>query len=169
MKKLCILISIIAIIVLSGCSIKKTTNVGTAQKTKETTTTTQKTKVTTTTNSQKNKENTTALAYKDGVYTAYSDKWKFGQESAVVTIKHGKMIYVTLKRLDTNGKEVNYNDWIGQKETNGSIKPNLKKYRVDMAKRILTNQTYQVDTIAGATVSTSGWKLAVQRALDKAK
>lgn len=79
------------------------------------------------------------------------------------------MIYITLKRLDTKGKEVNYKEWVGQKEANGSIKPNLNKFRIDMAKRMLAKQTYMVDTIASATVSTGGWKLAVQRALDKAK
>lgn len=34
---------------------------------------------------------------------------------------------------------------------------------------MLAKQTYKVDTIASATKSTSGWKVAVQRALDKAK
>lgn len=159
MKKLCILISIISIITLCGCN-KKTTTIGTSQTT---------TKLTTTTKTTPPAIIPKTTAYKDGVYTAYGNKWKFGQESAVVTIKKGKLIYVTLKRLDTTGKEVNYKDWVGTKEANGSIKPNLNKFRVDMAKRILAHQTYQVDTIAGATVSTSGWKLAVQRALEKAK
>lgn len=114
-------------------------------------------------------QHTTTAGYKDGTYTALDDKWKYGQESATITIKKGKMIYILLKRLDTTGKQVNYNDWTGKKQANGQIKPNLKKFRLDMAKRMLTNQTYQVDTISTATVSTGGWKVAVQRALEKAK
>jgi uncharacterized protein with FMN-binding domain len=157
MKKLGIFICAMMIMSLFGCNTApKTTktkpNPGVAQ------TTTTKSGV-----------NTTTKKYKDGTYTALSDKWKYGQESATITIKGGKMIYITLRRLDLTGKEVNYNDWVGKKQANGQIKPNLKKFRLDMAKKMLTNQTYQVDTIASATVSTGGWKVAVQRALDKAK
>lgn len=62
---------------------------------------------------------------------------------------------------------MNYNDWTG-KEVEGKKRPNLKQFKDDMAKRTLGKQTYEVDTIASATVSCTGWKLAVKRALEKA-
>lgn len=174
MKKLGIFICALFVVSMVGCNTKPKTpaNQGTAQGTKTPVTTTKTTTTTTTTpagTQTKGGTNTTKAKYKDGIYTAYGDKWQFGQESATVKIKNGKMINVVLHRLDTNGKEVNYSQWTGQKEANGSVKPNLKKYRSDMAKRMLANQTYLVNTISGATVSTGGWKIAVQRALDKAK
>jgi uncharacterized protein with FMN-binding domain len=157
MKKLGIVICVIMIISLVGCNTKPSTTTkpkpgqGTAQTSKKTT------------------SSAVSVHYKNGVYTALDDKWAYGQESATVTIKGGKITYITLKRLDTKGKEVNYKDWVGKKQANGEIKPNLKKFRVEMATRMLAKQTYKVDTIASATKSTSGWKVAVQRALDKAK
>lgn len=151
MKKIGIVVCIIMIMSLLGCNTttKTPTTQGTAQSNKGTHTTTAK--------------------YKNGTYTALSDKWKYGRESATVIIRGGKISYILLKSLDTAGKEVNYNDWIGKKQANGEIKPNLKEFRVDMAARMMAKGTYQVDTIASATVSTRGWKIAVQRALDKAK
>jgi uncharacterized protein with FMN-binding domain len=153
-KKLGIFICAIMIMSLLGCNTKPktSTNQGVAQNTPA-----------------KSGTNTTTAKYKDGTYTGLSDKWKYGQESATIIIKNGKMTYINLKRLDLTGKEVNYNDWVGKKQANGEIKPNLKKFRVDMAREMISYQTYQVDTIASATVSTGGWKLAAQRALDKAK
>jgi uncharacterized protein with FMN-binding domain len=157
-KKIGVIICALMITTLLGCSTttKPKVSQGTAQST--------------TTGAVTNKgTHTTTAKYKDGSYTAFSDKWAKGQESAVVKIRGGKMIYVTLKRLDTKGKEINYKIWTGKKQANGVTYPNLNKFRVDMAKKMLANQTYMVDTIAGATVTTGGWKLAVQRALDKAK
>lgn len=108
-----------------------------------------------------------AVVYKDGTYTAEGDPWQYGKEDATVIIKGGKITDITLRRLDTNGKEVNYNDWTGQTKDNKTY-PNLKQYRVDMAKRMIDAQSSEVDTISGATVSTNNWKLAVRRALEKA-
>lgn len=111
----------------------------------------------------------TAANYKDGTYDAMGDKWEHGQESAVVTIEKGKITKVDLKRLDTAGKEVNYDEWTGEKDATGKVRPNLKQFRLDMAKKIIDKQSTQIDDIAGATVSAKNWKVAAQRALDKAK
>jgi uncharacterized protein with FMN-binding domain len=157
LKKIGVIICAFMITSLFGCNTttKTKTNQGTAQST---------------TSGAVNKgTNTTTVKYKDGTYTAFSDKWAKGQENATVRIKGGKMIYITLRRLDTKGKEVDYKVWTGKKQPSGVVYPNLNKFRIDMAKKMLANQTYMVDTIASATVTTGGWKLAVQRALDKAK
>lgn len=123
----------------------------------------------TTNNNTNTSNNTSNVNYKDGTYEAEADKWEYGQESAVVTIEGGKITKVELKRLDTNGKEVNYDEWTGTKDATGKVKPNLKQFRIDMANKIIEKQSAEVDDIASATTSSKGWKTAVQRALDKAK
>lgn len=165
MKKFCIVLCTIMVFSIMGCSTKSTPKPTPQQGTAQTKVVTKPKPVTTTTPIVV----TPKPKYKDGTYTALDNKWAHGQESSTVTIKSGKIIYIRLKRLDTSGKEVNYNDWVGKKQANGEIKPNLKKFRIDMANRMLAKQTSNVDTIASATVSTTGWKVATQRALDKAK
>ncbi|MCR4434633.1 MAG: FMN-binding protein [Clostridiales bacterium] len=108
------------------------------------------------------------VSYKDGTYTGAADPWQYGSEDATVTILDGKIKSISLRRLDTSGKEVNYDEYAGQTK-DGKTYPNLKKFRQDMADRMVAKQTYEVDTISGATTSTTNWKLAVKRALEKAK
>jgi uncharacterized protein with FMN-binding domain len=105
--------------------------------------------------------------YKDGTYTEEGDKWQYGNENATVIIRDGKIAGITLRKIDKIGKEVNYDQWIG-KNINGNIKPNLKEYRINLVKKMSEKQTYDVDAIAGATISSENWKRAVHRALDKA-
>lgn len=106
--------------------------------------------------------------YKDGTYDGKADKWEYGAEDATVVIEKNQIKSITLRRLTTEGAEVNYDDWAGQTK-DGKTYPNLKQYRVDMAQKMLDKQTYDVDTITGATTSTKNWKISVQRALEKAK
>ena len=106
-------------------------------------------------------------SYKEGIYTEEGDKWKYGNENATVIIKNGKVTGITLRKLDKIGKEVNYEKWVGEK-VNGSINPNLNKYRIDIAHHMLEKQTYDVESISGATISSENWKRAVRKALDKA-
>ncbi|MEG6567380.1 FMN-binding protein [Thermoanaerobacterium saccharolyticum] len=120
---------------------------------------------------QKPKPQTTPkVSYKDGTYTGAGPKWSEGSEDATVVIKNGKITSITLRRLDKSGKEINYDKWTGQKDPKtGKVYPNLKKFRVDMANEMIKKQTYNVDTIAGATETTTNWKIAVKNALEKAK
>lgn len=106
--------------------------------------------------------------YRDGTYTGTGDRWEKGYENATITIKDGKITNITLRRLQPDGKEVDYNQWTG-KTINGKTYPNLKDYRVEMAKRMIDKQSPDVDTISGATTTTNNWKVAVRRALDQAK
>jgi len=106
--------------------------------------------------------------YQDGTYTEKGDAWEHGNEEAMVVISDGKIKEVTLRRLDKEGKEVDYEQWTG-KEINGKVYPDLKKAREDMANAIVDKQTYDVDSISGATVSSENWKLATKRALEEAK
>ncbi|NLK98727.1 FMN-binding protein [Defluviitalea saccharophila] len=104
---------------------------------------------------------------KDGEYTAQGDKREQGSEEATVVIDGGKITDITLRRLDKQGNEVDYDKWTGE-EIDGKTYPNLKQYRIDMANKMIEAQSYDVDTIAGATQSCESWKLAVKRALEQA-
>ncbi|ADL69724.1 FMN-binding protein [Thermoanaerobacterium thermosaccharolyticum] len=128
-------------------------------------------KTTTKSSTQKPKPQTTPkTSYKDGTYTGAGPKWSKGSENATVVIKGGKITSITLRRLDNSGKEINYDKWTGKKDPQtGKVYPNLKKFRVDMANEMIKKQTYNVDTIAGATETTTNWKIAVKNALEKAK
>jgi uncharacterized protein with FMN-binding domain len=107
-------------------------------------------------------------ALKDGTYEGKGDKWQYGDESATVIVAEGKISQITLKRLTTEGQEVNYDEWTGA-EVNGKVQPNLKQFREDLSKAIIAKQSTAVDDIAGATVSSKNWKLAVDRALEQAE
>lgn len=102
--------------------------------------------------------------YKDGTYYGEGEHWEHGYEAAEVTIEGGKITKIVLKRMTTDGQEVNYDEWTGE-----GGRPNLKQFREDMAKEMIEKQTYEVDTIATATTTSEGWKQAVKNALDKAK
>ncbi|HEY5583561.1 MAG TPA: FMN-binding protein [Ruminiclostridium sp.] len=106
---------------------------------------------------------TSASAYKDGTYDEKGDAWDKGQEEANIVITDGKISAVTLKRLEKTGKEVDYTKY------DGTEFPNLKEFKVAMANDIIAKQSADVETISGATISTTNWKVAAQRALDKAK
>jgi len=108
------------------------------------------------------------IKYKDGTFVGIGDKWQHGSEDATVVTNEGKIRSINLRRLDTEGKEVDYDDWTG-KEVNGELHPNLRKFRTDLADAMVDKQSYEVDAISGATVSSENWKLAVKRALEKAK
>ncbi|MFZ5987058.1 MAG: FMN-binding protein [Bacillota bacterium] len=108
------------------------------------------------------------VTYKDGTYQGIGDEWQYGQEDATVVILDGRISSVALRRLDKEGKEVDYNIFSG-KEIEGRVYPNLKQYRLDIADRMIEKQSYNVDAISGATVSSENWKLAVKRALEAAK
>lgn len=106
-------------------------------------------------------------SYKDGTYTEEGDKWKYGNENATIIINNGKIASIILRKLDNIGKEVNYDQWVG-KSINGKINPNLNEYRIDLAQKMLEKQTYEVESISGATISSENWKRAVRKILDKA-
>ena len=105
---------------------------------------------------------------RDGTYNAEGDPWQYGQENATVRIENGRMAEITLRRLTKEGEEVNYDEWIGE-EFNGAVRPDLRAFRIEMANRMVDQQTFEVDSISGATVTADNWKLAVQRCLEQAR
>lgn len=108
------------------------------------------------------------IEYKDGTYTGKGDPWEYGMEDATVVIKDKKIVDVTLRRLDKEGKaEVDYSLFDG-KAHNGKLYPNLLEFKEKMAKEMIKKQKAGVEAISGATKSTTNWTLAAQRALDQA-
>mgnify|MGYP001174094265 FL=1 len=110
------------------------------------------------------KDSGKGATYKDGTYVGQSEKREFGYEEAEVTIVDGQIADIVLKRMTPEGDEVNYDEWTGDDE-----KPNLKQFKEDVAKEMLEKQSYEVDTIATATETVEGWKVAVKNALEQAK
>jgi uncharacterized protein with FMN-binding domain len=105
--------------------------------------------------------------YYDGTFTGRSDVWQFGHEQADVRFEDNEIVEITLKRIWTDGTEVDYSLFDG---TNPDGKPNLKQYRLDLAEDMMTSDDpTDVDAISGATVSSDGWIEAVERAMEKAK
>lgn len=107
-------------------------------------------------------------ALKDGTYEGVGDKWQYGNENATVVVSEGKISQITLRRLTAEGQEVNYEEWTGA-DQGAQTRPNLKQFREDLAKAMIEKQSTAVDDIAGATVSTKNWKIAVDRALEQAE
>lgn len=102
--------------------------------------------------------------YNDGIYTEEGDIWKYGNENATVVIIGGRITSITLRKLDNIGREVDYEEWYSK-----DYSLNLKKHKMDLAQKMLEKQTYDVDSISGATISSENWKRAVQKALNKAR
>lgn len=123
-------------------------------------------------NTNETKEDKTkgdAITYKDGTYVAQGEKRQHGSEEAEVVIKEGKISEITLKRLDAEGKEVDYSLFNGKEVEGKGTMPNLDQYRKDIAKEMIEKQTYEVDTISGATQTIDNWEIAVKDALTQAK
>jgi len=141
MKKTKMLItSLIFLLTLSGCGTKIPTPNKSTPPNKN---------ITNNTNKSSKSNTGTAIKYKDGVYDIKHKSTKPGYEEAVVTIKDSKIQNIKLKRLDNNKKEVNYNDWDGTKND----MPNLKQYRLSLAKEMIKKRSPDVNVITGATQS----------------
>ena len=110
----------------------------------------------------------TKTPYKDGTFTGKSPITKDGQEEAVVIIKDGKISAVTLKVLDTSGKEINYSMYTGQSIDN-KFYPDINSYRMSFAKSIIENQTTNVPEIKEIPEISQNWKVAVDNALTLSK
>ncbi|MGL5822927.1 MAG: hypothetical protein ACRCYE_15090 [Sarcina sp.] len=106
--------------------------------------------------------------YKNGTYTGKSQITNTGQEEAVVTIMDGKISDITLKVLDTSGKEIDYSKYIG-KDINGTYYPNINYYRVSFADSIIQKQNTNIPNIPEIPEISTNWKIAVNAALTEAK
>ncbi|AIQ67537.1 hypothetical protein PGRAT_07735 [Paenibacillus graminis] len=99
--------------------------------------------------------------YQDGVYVAYGNAYSKGTEGAKVTIKDGKITDIELLRtspklIDRNARENYSGVWAAYK---------LMKDRLLGQTR---DSAAAVDAVSGATRSSNGWKLSVDRAFERA-
>lgn len=94
--------------------------------------------------------------YKDGTFIGMSDKTKAGYAKATIIVKNGKVTNVSLKKYNEKGKEIKYTKSI-IKDRNELIKM-LKEKQIMDSTKIGTN-----------TEIVSEWKVAITRALEKAK
>nr|WP_286672874.1 FMN-binding protein [Anaeromonas gelatinilytica] len=72
-----------------------------------------------------------------------------------------------LRKLDNDSKEIDYDNWTG-KEVDGQTFPNLMDYRKTMEEEMIEKQTYDIDSISGATITTENWIESVKLALEEA-
>lgn len=98
--------------------------------------------------------------YQDGVYVAYGDAYSKGTEGAKVTIKDGKIADIELLRtspkiIDRNARDNYSGVWVAY----GLMKDRLIGKTRDGAAA--------VDAVSGATRSSNGWKLSVDRAFER--
>ncbi|MGL5067206.1 MAG: hypothetical protein ACRC6T_05155 [Sarcina sp.] len=111
---------------------------------------------------------TSKSPYKDGTFTGKSSITKRGQEEAIVTIKNGRISAITLKVLDTSGKEINYSDYTGQ-TIDGIFYPNINQYRLNFSTSIVDKQNTNIPDIKEIPEISSNWKIAVNSALIQSK
>ncbi|MBQ4897791.1 FMN-binding protein [Paenibacillus sp. Marseille-P2973] len=100
--------------------------------------------------------------YQDGVYVTYGDAYSKGTEGAKVTIKDGKVADVELLRtspkLIDRDVRINYSGlWQAYEPMETSFRGKTRE------------QAAEVDVVSGATRSSNGWKLAVDRAFARAQ
>lgn len=100
--------------------------------------------------------------YQDGVYVTYGDAYSKGTEGAKVKIKDGKVADVELLRtspkLIDRDVRINYSGlWQAYEPIESSLRGKTRE------------QAAEVDVVSGATRSSNGWKLAVDRAFARAQ
>ena len=101
-----------------------------------------------------------AATYNDGTYTAVSDADHHGYGLATVTISADKITKVDLKEFIETGAEKDFDTY--------KYKPSVQANQ-EMAQRIVKANSIHVDDYTKATSSSTKYKQAVARALDKAK
>ncbi|OMD63137.1 FMN-binding domain-containing protein [Paenibacillus odorifer] len=99
--------------------------------------------------------------YQDGVYVAYGDAYSKGTEGAKIEIKDGKITSIELLRtspklIDRDAR----NNYSALWQAYGLMKDRLLGKTRDGAAA--------VDAVSGATRSSNGWKLSVDRAFERA-
>ena len=107
-------------------------------------------------------------AYKDGIYIGEGNMYSDGYDDVTVNVERGKIVDIVIRHLDTNGKEINYEEWTGE-NINGKTNPNIQKYRTDTIKEVLAKQSADITIINDINDISSNWKVAIADALEKAK
>ena len=119
----------------------------------ETPTTSQQTAISATRTTPTTTTTTTPTGPADGTYTGSSVHTRFGSVQIAVTISQGSIVDITALHLtDADGKSV---------QISTRAAPILRQ-------EVLTSQSANVSTVAGATYTTKAYLSSVQSALDQA-
>lgn len=120
------------------------------------------------------KSDSATTKYFSGTFMGRSDPTNFGWGLAWVTIENDRIVNVILDEVTPqlkDGRPV-YDEANRQifvlKSSDYPYSP-YHEAKQEIAKRIVEKQTYKVDTYTGATVSSSQWAKAVERALESAR
>jgi len=107
----------------------------------------------------------------DGSYHGDGDAGGWGLADATVDIVGGMISHVSLRRLNSGGIEVDYvaDGYDGSQFVSVGDPPDLLLFKGTFAQTMITANTWNVDTISGATDTCIKWKLAVRRALEKSE
>lgn len=113
-----------------------------------------------------------AVFYKDGVYTGEGDVKSYGNDAASITITKGRISEVTYKRLDTSGNEL-----LSSCCTKISLGNTRQKLLIDdiesnvelLTNEVMKRQSYDISIPTKNKELLLNWKLAVKRAIEKAK
>lgn len=106
--------------------------------------------------------------YKDGLFIGTGDSYSESNDDCTIAIFQGRITDITIRHFDSNGEEINYDEWTGE-TINGVTNPNLKEYRGTFIEKVLLNQTYNIPSIDEIPLISNNWKLALERALNQAQ
>lgn len=113
-----------------------------------------------------------SVFYNDGVYVGEGDSKDYGNEIATITISKGKITEVVFQRVNSKGKEIISK--YCNKINNGDIRRQLLtddiKSNIDLlTNEVMKKQSYDISIPTNNKDLLLNWKLAVKRALEKAK
>jgi hypothetical protein len=110
--------------------------------------------------------------YKDGVFVGEGDLKSHGREVATITVEKGKITEVLYQRLDSDGNEILkkccnevYRGNTRQRLLRDDIESNIDL----LTNEVIKKQTYDVSIPTNNKELLLNWKLAVKRAMEKAK
>lgn len=113
-----------------------------------------------------------SVSYKDGTYEAKGDLQSYGNEIAVITISKGNITEVVFQRVDIKGNEI-----IKKTCSKAEVFDTRKQILSDdiasnihlLTNEVMKKQSYDISIPTKNKVLLLNWKLAVKRALEKAK
>lgn len=113
-----------------------------------------------------------SVSYKDGVYIGEGDLKPYGKEVATITISKGEITEVVFQRLDSSSKELIIKSSENVKADSSrsalledDINSNINYLILD----VMRKQSYDISIPTKDKTLLLNWKLAVKRALEKAK
>jgi uncharacterized protein with FMN-binding domain len=113
-----------------------------------------------------------SVSYKDGTYIGEGDLKDYGKEVATITISQGKITNALFQRLDADGNETLKRDSadvkivsIGKEFLKDDIKSNIDL----LINEVVKKQSYDISIPTSNKELLLNWKLAVKRAIEKAK